>query len=180
VILVFSVGPVDVQIVLDISGSMLNGWNCDSPGCASKPNRRIDGTLPALRSFVSGLYANNDEGSDLLLVPGGRRPAAQRIRRRRHPVRRQHRRYRAPDDQRHKRELCVQRGRARNYTLALRHMNVVGGDAASHNYDFMYINASQTGPIPIYIDPALPGNLQPDNVMLRINTTEASQICPAP
>jgi Flp pilus assembly protein TadG len=72
---VSSVGPVDVQIVQDISGSMLFGWNCGSYGCASKPNRRVDGTLPALRSFVNGLYANNADSTasnvDIALVTFG-------------------------------------------------------------------------------------------------------------
>lgn len=57
--IVNSVGPVDVQIVSDISGSMLMGWECNTYDCVSKPNRRIDGSLPALRTFVSGMFEPN-------------------------------------------------------------------------------------------------------------------------
>lgn len=73
--MVNSVGPVDVQIVSDISGSMLMGWSCNTYGCVAQPNRRIDGSLPALRTFTSGLFEPNDDGTpsnvDIALVTFG-------------------------------------------------------------------------------------------------------------
>jgi hypothetical protein len=72
--------------------------------------------------------------------------------------------------------LDVESGR--NYTVEIRHMNMTGGDSISRNYNFMYITASQTGPIPLYIDPALSGKVKMDDVTLRINPAEAETICP--